>query len=261
MKVIILCGGRGIIDPESRERIPKGMIMVGNKPLLWHIMKLFSSFGHNEYILALGEGGGQIRDYFLRYKLHASDLEVDLQAGSVNPLHELRGENWNIKLVDTGVGASTGCRIARCRRFLEGAPFLATYSDCLANVNLDALTEVHTASGNWVTVSGVQPPSRFGTLYADGGRVTGYSLDTHMTGIGGFVNGGFMLMRPDVLNYVEPFNECNLEREIFEKLAAERKLGAYSHPGFWQAVDTERDIQILNRLYAENKRPWLPDFV
>ena len=233
--------------------------MIGNRPVLWHIMKTFSTYGHNEFVLALGEGGEDIRNYFLEYRLRSGDIEVNIADSSVEMLNNLAGEDWKIKMIDTGIGAHTGSRIARCRRYLSDSRFLVTYADCLCSVNLDQLIEFHKKQAKTVTVTGVQPTSRFGTFYCEGEKVTGYSLNTKMTGINGYVNGGFMVLEPTIFNHVEVFNESNLEREVFEQLATKSQVAVFPHTGYWQAVDTERDLIFLNHLYNQNQRPWLPD--
>jgi glucose-1-phosphate cytidylyltransferase len=258
MRVLILCGGRGWIDPESRRRIPKGMAMIGGRPLLWHVMKIFAAQGHSEFVLALGEGGGDIREYFLQYRTHSQDVEISLHDGSIRPLQQLPEEEWRVKLVETGTAANTGSRIARCREYLRDEPFFLAYNDCLGNVSLPSLLAMHTAEQKIITVTGVQPPSRFGTFAVSDGQVTGYSLSTRLTGQGGYINGGFMVANPALFTYVEPFNECSLEREVFERLVEENQVTVFPHDGYWQAVDTERDVLQLNEIYARNERPWLP---
>ena len=256
--MLILCGGRGVVDAERRCRIPKGMLLIGNRPVLWHVMKTFSIYGYNEFVLALGEGGEEIRDYFLNYRLYSGDIEVVLTRQKSEILNCVATENWNIKMVDTGFGAQTGSRIARSRRYLHGERIFVTYSDCLCSVNLEQLLSFHERQGKLATVTGVQPASRFGTFFCDDEQVTRYSLETKMAGIGGYVNGGFMVLEPGVFDFIETFNECSLEREVFEKLATEKKVAVYPHAGFWQAVDTERDVALLNHQFNHNQRPWLP---
>lgn len=257
MNVVILCGGRGVIDPETRQRIPKALMQVGGRPLIWHIMKIFAAAGHEDFVFALGEGGDAIRRHFLYQHLEGRDILLHSGSGAIEYLSRSNEENWRIRCVDTGLNAQTGSRVARCRRHLEGERFFLTYSDCLCNVDLAALVAEHQRSGKLVTVTGVQPPSRFGTFAMQGGEVAGYSLDTKLGGLGGYLNGGFMVMEPGVFDYVDLMNECALERETFAKLTAARQVGVFPHPGYWQAVDTERDLQTVTRLYMENERPWL----
>lgn len=258
MKVLLLCGGRGIIDPESRMRIPKGMVSLGDHPTLWHIMKTFSTYGHNEFVLALGEGGRYIRDYFLDYSHNLQNVEVSLSTGSIENLNPIPGEDWRIKLIDTGRNALTGSRIARCRRYLEGETFIISYSDCLCNVNITSLLAFHRSQGKIITIIGVQPPSRFGTFITENSQVIGYTSQGKLVGKGGYINGGYMVAEPSLFDFLSPYNESSLEEEVFSQLAKDGQAAIYPHDGYWQAVDTERDIFLLNDLYKNNQRPWLP---
>ena len=260
MKVIILCGGRGIIDPDTRQRIPKGMLQMGGKPLLWHVMKIFATAGFTDFVLALGEGGEAIRRYFYYQHIDSRDIEIAGSSGEISYLTNSPEENWRIKCVDTGINAATGSRIARCRRYVDGETFLVGYSDCLCSVNLRALIADHGRGEKLVTVTGVQPSSRFGTFMLQDDGVVGYTADSRLIGRGGFLNGGFMVMNPGIFSHVDVFNECNLEREVFTRLATERKVGVFAHDGYWQAIDTERDIQSVHRLLLENRRPWLASY-
>lgn len=257
MNVLILCGGRGVIDPETRQRIPKAMMQVGGRPLLWHVMKIFAAAGHADFVLALGEGGEAIRRYCLHQHIEGRDIAFQSGSAKLEYLSRSAEENWQIKCVDTGLNAQTGSRIARCRRYLEGERFFVTYSDCLCNVDLAALLQSHQRGGKLVSVTGVQPGSRFGTFALSDGAVTGYSMDTKLAGVGGYLNGGFMVVEPGIFQHLDIVNECTLEREVFAQLAAARQVEVFPHTGYWQAVDTERDLQTVTRLYTENQRPWL----
>ena len=259
MKTLLLCGGRGAFDYESRIRIPKGMATLGDRPILWHIMKSFSTYGHNEFVLALGEGGQYIRNYFLEYGSQLQDIEVTLATSAVETLNHLPEEDWNIKLIDTGRQAQTGSRIARCRRYVEDETFFISYSDCLCNVNLASLLAYHRSQGKIITVTGVQPPTRFGIFFTKDDQVISYSSTTNLVGKNGFINGGYMVAEPSLFELLDPFNECTLENEVFKQLADDGQVAVYPHDGYWQAVDTERDMLMLNELYQANKRPWLPD--
>ncbi|HVM63100.1 MAG TPA: glucose-1-phosphate cytidylyltransferase [Verrucomicrobiae bacterium] len=259
MKILALCGGRGLIDPELRRRIPKGMIRIGDRPIIWHILNTFASYGHREFVLALGEGGQEIRDFFMQYGKGWRDVRLNLADGACEFLDVSDREDWGVNLVNTGNEALTGSRLARCRRYVEDAPFMVTYSDCLSNVNLTALRQFHQAHGKVATITGVQPPSRFGTFFLADGQVTGYTLDTHLVGKGGYINGGFMMFEPRIFDYVDPFSECSLEVEVFQKLVQDGQVAIFPHNGYWQPVDTERDMQLLNNLYEQNQRPWLPE--
>lgn len=259
MKCLILCGGRGVIDPESRQRVPKALQQVGGRPLVWHVMQIYATAGVREFVLALGEGGDAIRRHFLDLHFAGRDIEVHSGSGRIDYLAPGREDDWRIKFVDTGAHAGTGGRIARCRRYLEDADFYATYSDCLCDVDLAALAAHHRDRGHLVTVTGVQPTSRFGTFTATGdGHVTGYTENTRFIAHERYLNGGFMAMSPGVFEHLQVFNECNLEREVFARLAADGRVGVFAHEGYWQAVDTERDLEEVNRLFDANQRPWLP---
>lgn len=246
-----------MIDPETRQRIPKALVQVGGRPLVWHVMKTFAAAGFTEFILALGEGGDAIRRHFFYQHLEGRDLKIDSGSNRIEYLTRSGEENWQIKMVDTGLNANTGSRIARCRRYVENQDFFVTYSDCLCNVDLAGLASTHKASDKVVTVTGVQPSSRFGTFSMSGEEVAGYTIDTKLTGVGGYLNGGYMVMAPKIFENLDVFSECNLEREVFAKLASKRQVGVFPHGGYWQAVDTERDLQLVTQLYLENKRPWL----
>jgi glucose-1-phosphate cytidylyltransferase len=255
MKCLILCGGRGVIDPISRHRVPKSLLKVGNRPLVWHVMKLFSSYGYTEFVLALGDGGDQIRQYFMNSFELLHDIEVNIADNNVTSLNKIPEENWTVKLIDTGISASTGARIARCERYLKYDPFFITYSDVLADVNINNLLEFHKNSGKTLTVTGVNPPSRFGTFYMN--EELRYDprarLEMHMSRI----NGGFMVANENIFEKLSPISECNLETEVFNALVVEKQIGVWKHDGFWQNVDTERDVEYLQSLYEVNKRPWL----
>ncbi len=261
MKVVILCGGRGVIDPESRLRIPKALMQVGGRPLVSHVMNSFATAGFTEFVLALGEGGDAIRRHFYYQHIEGRDIEFSGGSGQFSYLTNAPEDNWQITCVDTGINAQTGCRVARCRRYVEREPFFVTYSDCLCNVNLQALIAFHRTNGSLLTATGVQPTTRFGTFAMESDVVTGYSLETHVAGMGGYVNGGYMVMDPDIFEHLDVFNECTLEREVFTKLARLGLIGVFPHTGYWQAVDTERDLATVTKFYLGNQRPWLSDEV
>lgn len=257
MKVLILCGGRGIIDAESRVRIPKALVQIGGKPLIYHIMKIFSAQGYDEFILALGEGGDAIRRYFFYQHIEGKDVEFDAGSGRIEYLSVGSEDNWRIKCVDTGLNAQTGSRIARCRRYLDCEPFFTTYSDCLCDVDLNELRNFHNNQGKTITVTGVQATSRFGTFDLMGDRVANYKSDTKFTNGDRYLNGGFMVMNTSIFSYLDVLSECNLERRVFKDLTDGEQMSVYRHDGYWQSVDTERDIDKITGLYLENKRPWL----
>jgi glucose-1-phosphate cytidylyltransferase len=257
VRVLLLCGGRGVIDPETRNRIPKCLLKIGNRPLIWHVMKLFAAHGHTDFVLALGQGGDQIKSYFMNAFEFLHDIELNLSSNDIKSLNKIPEENWTIKLVDTGTTARTGARISRCERYLRYEPFFISYTDILADVKLDQLLEKHVHSGKMLTVTGVNPPSRFGTFYQEGEKVSGYNPTAMLDMKNARINGGFMVANEALFQVLSPITECNLETEIFESLTQKGDLNLYSHDGFWQNVDTERDQDYLNHLYDANKRPWL----
>lgn len=256
MKCLILCGGRGIIDPVSRHRIPKALLKVGNRPLVWHVMKLFSSYGFTEFVLSLGEGGDLIKQYFTNSFELLHDIEVNIADNNVTSLNKIPEEKWTVKLIDTGTSASTGARIARCERYLKHEPFFIAYSDVLADVNINTLLDHHRSSQKTLTVTGVHPPSRFGTFYTRENNLS-YDAKAKIEMHQSRINGGFMVANPNLFEKLSPISECNLETETFGALVNDQQLALWQHDGFWQNVDTERDIEYLQGLYDQNKRPWL----
>ncbi len=246
-----------MIDPETRQRIPKALMRIGDRPVIWHVMKTFATAGHHDFILALGEGGDAIRRYFFNQHLNDGDVEFQIGSGRVEYLTPAPDCHWTVKCVDTGLHAQTGSRIARCLRYVEGEVFLTSYSDCLCDVSLKKLVAHHQSSGKVLTVTGVQPSSRFGMFVLQPDGSLSYTQDTKLGGNNTYINGGFMVMSPEIFEHLNVFNECNLEQDTFSKLSACSKMGIYPHDGYWQAIDTERDIQLVTQLYLENKRPWL----
>lgn len=258
MKVLLLCGGNGIIDPETKNRIPKCLLKVGNRPLIWHVMKLFANYGHTEFVLALGQGSEQIKQYFMNAFEFLHDVEVNLKDNEVRSLNKIPEENWTIKLVDTGISARTGARIARCEKYLRHEPFFISYSDILADIKLSELLEFHFHNNKILTITGVNPPSRFGTFKLDvNSDISDYEANAMLNMKEARINGGFMVASKDIFKSVSPITECNLETEVFDTLVAEKQIGLWKHDGFWHNVDTERDLGKLQELYEINKRPWL----
>lgn len=256
MKCLILCGGRGVIDPVTRTRMPKCLLKIGNRPVIWHVMKLFSTYGVTEFVLALGLGGDQIKEYFINSFELLHDIEVKIANNEVKSLNKIPEENWTVKLIDTGISARTGARIARCERYLKYEPFFITYSDVLANVNLDQLLEFHNTQGKMLTVTGVNPPSRFGTFYMKGEGLN-YNPSARLEMHESRINGGFMVADERLFEKLSPISECHLENEIFKSLIQEDQVALWKHDDFWQNVDTERDVEYIQGLYDINKRPWL----
>lgn len=252
MKVVILCGGLGTRLSEETELKPKPMVEIGGRPILWHILKYYSHFGFNEFVLALGYRGEQIKRFFLEYYHLSSSLTLHLGKGQVN-VHEQERENWIIHLVDTGHDTQTGGRIKRLAHLLDEQPFMLTYGDGVSNVDLRKLLQFHRSHKKLATVTAVRPPARFGGLIFDGDYVKQF---TEKPQIGeGWINGGFFVLEPGVLNYIKD-DRTVLEREPLEQLARDRQLVAYRHDDFWQCMDTLRDTRLLESLWQEKRAPW-----
>lgn len=257
MKVVILCGGIGIRLRDQIDFKPKALVLLDDKPIIWHIMKRYSLFGFNEFILALGKHDDMIRDYFLDYNLYTNDIEFTIGKAKNIKYHNLnQEEKWKVTLVNTGEEARTGARLARCKNFLEG-DFMLTYSDCLCDVDLDKVLKQHKQNKKIVTVTGVMPPFRYGEFVIKNGKVVDFYPVSKLKASQGFVNGGYMVMTPKIFDYLSMYNECTLEGEVFKKLAEEQKLDIYKHEDFWQCLDNDRDLDYIKQLCLSNKRYWL----
>ncbi len=254
MKVVILAGGLGTRISEESYLRPKPMIEIGDQPILWHIMKYYSHFGFYDFIICCGYKGHVIKEYFADYYLHRSDVTFDFSAGNRMTVHQNVAEPWRVTLVDTGLNAQTGARVKRIQNYIGDERFMLTYGDGVSDVDLNALLEQHKASGRIVTLTGVQPGGRFGVLDLEGQMVTGFREKAKEDG--GWINGGFMVMEPDVFSHLPEDEGCVLEREPLERLAREGKLGVYKHTGFWQCMDTQRDKGRLEELWHSGSAPW-----
>ena len=219
-------------------------------------MKLYSSYGYTDFVLALGQGGDKIKEYFMNSFELLHDIEVKIANNEITSLNKIPEENWTIKLIDTGLSASTGARIARCERYLKHETFFIAYSDVLANVNLKDLLQFHEQHNKTLTVTGINPPSRFGTFYEHTEHLT-YNPNARLEMRQSRINGGFMVASSKLFEYLSPINECNLETEVFNTLTSNHDISLFKHDDFWQNVDTERDIDYLQNLYDANKRPWM----
>jgi glucose-1-phosphate cytidylyltransferase len=251
MKVVILAGGFGTRLSEETEVRPKPMVEIGGRPILWHIMKGYAQHGFNEFIIALGYKGDSIKEYFVRYPIINSDISVRTGTGEVirrKPCHE----DWTVHLQDTGLETITGGRVKRLAPFLTET-FMLTYGDGVANVDVARLVEFHRSHGKLATLTAVRPPARFGALDLDGDRVSRFS-EKPQTGEG-WVNGGFFVLEPGVLDYIDG-DLTHLEREPLERLASDGELMVHRHEGFWQPMDTLRDVRQLNALWASGNAPW-----
>ncbi|RMG12503.1 MAG: glucose-1-phosphate cytidylyltransferase [Planctomycetota bacterium] len=258
MKVLILCGGYGTRLREHTETLPKPMVAIGGRPILWHIMKGYAHHGFSEFVLCLGYLGDKIKEYFLNYEAMNSDFTVELGKKDAIELHGAthQEDGWKVTLAETGQDAMTGARVKRASRYLgaDDATFCVTYGDGVADVDLRAAYAFHRAHGGLATVTGVRPPSRFGELQLDGTRVTSFSEKPQVSE--GLINGGFFFFERGFLDYVSEDASCVLEREPLERVAREGQLHVYEHTGFWQCMDTYREWQGLERRWRDGSAPW-----
>jgi glucose-1-phosphate cytidylyltransferase len=252
MKILLLAGGYGTRLSEETDIRPKPMIEIGGKPILWHIMKIYSHYGFNDFVILLGYKGYYIKEYFANYFLHQSDITIDMKNGHME-VHNNSAEPWKVTLIDTGLESMTGGRIKKAREYLNNETFMLTYGDGVSNVNIIDLLAFHKENGKQATITAIQPAGRFG------------ALDIHMNqvkefvekplGDGNWVNGGFMVCEPSVLDLIE--NDATIfEQYPLQTLAKNGELSAYKHTGFWQCMDTLRDKITLNDLWAQNIAPW-----
>jgi glucose-1-phosphate cytidylyltransferase len=255
MKVVLLAGGLGTRLSEETEVRPKPMTEIGGHPILWHIMKHFGEQGFNEFVVCLGYKGYLIKEYFANYFLHNSDVTFDLQGRGME-VHENAVEPWRVTLVDTGAGTQTGGRVRRVARYLRGERFMLTYGDGVADIDLSALVAFHETHGRLATVTAVQPPGRFGALDLPEGEDTVRSFVEKPSGDGAWMNGGFFVLEPDVIDFIAG-DDTLFEREPLEKLAAAGQLVAYRHRGFWQPMDTLRDKRTLEAAWDAGDAPWM----
>lgn len=256
MKVVILAGGLGTRLGEDTERIPKPMVPIGAKPILWHIMKMYSRCGLNEFIICAGYKAHAVVDYFVNYRLHNSAVTVDLRRNTANFLEEAR-EPWTVTIVDTGLDTQTGGRLLRVRDYLpEGEPFCMTYGDGVSDVNIAASIEFHKRRGFEATMTAVRPPTRFGAAVVENEQVRSFSEKP--VGGEGFINGGFFVLERSVLDLIAG-DQVVWEHGPMETLARRGSLGAYVHTGFWHPMDTLRDRRYLEQLWNSGGAPWHPE--
>lgn len=253
MKVVILAGGLGTRIREETDTKPKPMIRIGQEPILWHIMKIYSQFGYHDFIVCLGYKGEVIKEYFANYERERSDFTIDYRNGQIQ-VHHTHTEPWKVTLVDTGLASMTGGRIKRIQPYIEDEPFMLTYGDGVGDIDLARLAEFHKTHGRLATVTAVQPTGRFGALtIAENGVVKRFN--EKMKGDGKWVSGGFFILQPEVFNYLTDDNTV-FEQEPLVNLANSGQLHAYRHNGFWYAMDTLRDKQHLQSLWDSKQAPW-----
>jgi len=252
MKAVILAGGLGTRISEETVARPKPMVEIGGKPILWHILKIYSHFGINDFVICCGYKGYVIKEYFANYFLHTSDVTFDMSANTME-VHRRKAEPWRVTLVDTGEGTLTGGRLLRVREHLDDQPLCFTYGDGVADVDIGALIEFHQSEGRRATLTAVQPPGRFGSLAFERGRVL--SFDEKPLGDRNWINGGFFVLDPDVIDLVDG-DGCTWEQQPLQTLAESGQLSAYHHRGFWQPMDTLRDKTFLEEMWQSGQAPW-----
>ena len=252
MKAIILAGGLGTRISEETESTPKPMVMIGGKPMLWHIMKIYSSHGIHDFIICCGYKGYVIKEYFANYFLHMSDVTFDLSKNKMT-VHQNFGEPWKVTLVDTGEDTMTGGRLKRIKSYVGGETFCMTYGDGVSDVNLKEAIAFHKKGKSLATVTAVRTPGRFGALKIKDSKVT--KFDEKVPGDGAWINGGFFVLEPGVLKYIED-DATIWEKDTLKILSQKGKLAAFQHDGFWQAMDTLRDKKMLEELWNSGKAPW-----
>ena len=252
MKVIILAGGFGTRLSEETITKPKPMVEIGGKPILWHIMKIYSYYGFNDFIICLGYKGEVIKEYFANYFLRMSDVTINLKTNEIK-VHKNTSEDWKVTLIDTGLTTMTGGRIKRVEEYIEGT-FMVTYGDGVADINIKKLVEFHRSHGKIGTVTAVRPTGRFGALYIEKEKVKKFT-EKPQEGEG-WINGGFFIFEKAFFKYIKG-DESILEREPLENLAKDGELMSYKHYGFWQCMDTLRDKNYLEKLYQSSNAPWI----
>lgn len=258
MKVLILCGGKGTRIRGVADDLPKPMIPVGDYPILWHIMKSYAHGGLNEFVLLLGYKGWEIKDFFLNYRARLNDFTISLGDRDRVEFHNVHDEaDWRVTFAETGQETLTGSRLKRAQKYVgDDENFMLTYGDGVGDIDFDALLAFHKAHGKILTVSGVRPPGRFGEISHDNGRVAEFNEKPQATG--GRISGGYFICRREIFDYLDAGrDDITLEAEPMRRLARDGQMMMYEHDGFWQCMDTYRDFQLLNGLFADNQAPWV----
>ena len=254
MKVLILAGGLGSRLSEETTLKPKPMVEIGGKPILWHIMKIYSSYGFNEFVILCGYKGYMIKEYFAHYFLHMADMTVDMTSNTITH-HNNHAEPWKVTMIDTGLDTLTGGRIKRVQKYIGNEPFMLTYGDGVADIDIKKLVEFHKSHGKLITMTSVLPEGRFGALNINNSNMVN-SFQEKPKGDGSWINGGYFVCQPEVFNYIEN-DKTIFEREPLEKLAHEEELYTYKHYGFWRPMDTLRDKTLLEDMVEKNTAPWI----
>jgi glucose-1-phosphate cytidylyltransferase len=254
MKVLILAGGYGTRISEESDYKPKPMVEIGGKPILWHIMKIYSYYGYNDFVILLGYKGYYIKEYFANYFLHQSDITIDISNGNMEVLNN-SSEPWKITLLDTGLNSMTGGRIKRAQTFIGNEPFMLTYGDGVSDINVDELLKFHKSHGKAMTMTSAQPDGRFGVLNINHENKVIDFLEKPK-GDGGWVNAGFFVCESKVFDYINHDDSIVFEQEPLQKLAKDGEIFTYKHYGFWKPMDSLKDKNDLNKLWNENNAPW-----
>lgn len=254
MKAVILAGGYGTRLSEETTLKPKPMVEIGGKPILWHIMNIYSYFGINDFIVCCGYKGYIIKEYFYNYYMHMSDLTVDLHSGNIE-YYNCKAEPWKITLIDTGLNTMTGGRLKRVKEHIGNETFMLTYGDGVADVNISKLLKFHKCYGKVATVTAVQPSGRFGALNIDNNNNNVNMFMEKADADGAWINGGFFVLEPEVFDYIKD-DSTIFEKEPLEGLAKDNKLNAYKHKGFWKPMDTLRDKNALEQIWESGEAPW-----
>jgi glucose-1-phosphate cytidylyltransferase len=254
MKVIILAGGLGSRLSEETVLRPKPMVEIGGRPILWHIMKIYSYHGYNDFIILCGYKGYMIKEFFANYYRHRSDLTIDLSSNTTI-YHKNHCEPWKVTLVDTGLNAMTGARIRKVQSYIKNEPFMLTYGDGVSDIDIDELVQFHKSHGKILTITSVQPEGRYGSLVMEKDQVTAFQEKPK--GDGAWINAGFFVCQPELFDYIPDGDQVILEREPLERLAQSGEIHTYRHEGFWKPMDTQRDKFQLEELIEKNKAPWM----
>ncbi|QSX07155.1 glucose-1-phosphate cytidylyltransferase [Sedimentibacter sp. zth1] len=256
MKIVILAGGLGTRISEESHLKPKPMIEIGNRPILWHIMKIYSHYGYNDFVICCGYKGYMIKEYFADYYLHCSDVTFDFTDENKIIIHNNIAEPWRVTLVDTGLNTQTGGRIKRIQKYIGDETFMLTYGDGVSDVNINKLVEYHKENEKLATMTAIQPGGRFGVLdINDSNQVCKFAEKTKEAG--GWINAGFMVLEHNVFDYLSEDEDCIFERKPLENLAKDGQLQAYKYDGFWQCMDTQRDKMQLENLLVQKNAPWV----
>ena len=254
MKVIILAGGWGTRLGRQTEDIPKPMVPIGNRPVLWHIMKIYSCYGHTDFIISCGVKAHIIKDYFANYRAYTEDFTVDLGSNEIRYHNNHDEQNWKVTVVDTGLNTLKGARIKRVEKFLDDEVNMVTYGDGVADMDISKLIEFHHSHGKTITITGVHPPARFGELIEENGRVRSFE-EKPQTSVG-LINGGFMVFNRNLLEHLTEDENCDLETGAINKLTKAGEVMVYKHKGQWECMDHERDVAHLNHLWNTNQAFW-----